>query len=257
MSTKRKTGTREWAESNYNIGIGCSHDCRYCYARTNALRYRLVESPDSWTTERVKDKMPPISKKNGWIMFPTTHDISPYYLPYAVEALKNLLSRGNKVLIVSKPHKICVETICKELEPWKSNILFRFTIGTPSEDRAKFWEPGAPSIAERLNCLKYAYEKGFSTSVSMEPMLGTVEETLDMFTLMWGFVSDKIWIGKMNKISTRVRNDSPDIAAACDEVIKYQGDENIMWLVNKLKDNSKIAWKDSIKEVIEKNERRL
>ena len=65
MSTKRKTGTREWAESNYNIGIGCSHDCRYCYARTNAVRYKLVESSDVWTTEKVKDKMPPVSKKNG------------------------------------------------------------------------------------------------------------------------------------------------------------------------------------------------
>jgi hypothetical protein len=91
----------------------------------------------------------------------------------------------------------------------------------------------------------------------MEPMLGTVEETLDMFTLMWGFVSDKIWIGKMNKISTRVRNNSPEVATACDEVMKYQSDENIMWLVNELKGNSKIAWKDSIKEVIEKNERGL
>ena len=30
-----------------------------------------------------------------------------------------------------------------------------------------------------------------------------------------------------------------------------------MWLVNELKDNSKVAWKDSIKEVIEKNERGL
>jgi DNA repair photolyase len=252
MSTKRKTGTREWADSNYNIGIGCSHNCRYCYARTNALRYRFVESSDAWTTEKIKDKMPPVSKKNGWIMFPTTHDISPYYLPYALEALKNLLSKGNKVLIVSKPHMVCVMEMCKELKPWAANILFRFTIGTPSEERAKFWEPGAPAISERFNCLKYAYSEGFSTSVSMEPMLGTVEETLDMFKKMESYVTDTIWIGKMNKINARVKKSSPEIAVACDEVIKWQGDENIMWLVNELKGNTKIAWKDSIKEVIEK-----
>ena len=257
MSTKRKTGTREWAESNYNIGIGCSHNCRYCYARTNALRYKLVESSDAWTTEKVKSKMSPVSKRNGWIMFPTTHDISPYYLPYAIEALKNLLSKGNDVLIVSKPHIKCVVEMCKELKPWAANILFRFTIGTPSEDRAKFWEPGAPSITERVNCLRYAYGEGFSTSVSMEPMLGDVKETLEMFKIMEPYVSDKIWIGKMNKISTRVRNDSLEVATACDEVMKYQSDENIMWLVNELKSNPKISWKDSIKEVIEKNERKV
>ena len=188
-------------------------------------------------------------------MFPTTHDISPYYLPYVLEALKNLLSKGNKVLIVSKPHIDCVMAMCKELEPWKSNILFRFTIGTPSEDRAHFWEPGAPTIGERCECLKYAYEKGFFTSVSMEPMLGTVAETLDMFKKMEPYVTDTIWIGKMNKINARVRKSSPEISVACDEVIKWQGNENIMWLVNELKDNSKVAWKDSIKEVIEKNER--
>ena len=82
--------------------------------------------------------------------------------------------------------------------------------------------------------------------------MGTVEETLAMFQIMEPYVSDKIWIGKMNKISTRVRNDSPEVVTACDEVMKYQSDENIMWLVNELKGNSKIAWKDSIKEVIEK-----
>ena len=85
-------------------------------------------------------------------------------------------------------------------------------------------------------------------------MLGTVEETLDMFKKMEPYVTDTIWIGKMNKINTRVIKASPEIATACDEVTKWQGDENIMWLVNELKDNSKIAWKDSIKEVIEKNE---
>ena len=188
MSKKRKTGTREWAESNYNIGIGCSHNCLYCYARTNALRWNFISSHENWTTERVKDKLPTVTKKNSWIMFPTTHDISPYYLPFAIKALKELLTKGNKVLIVTKPHMVCIETICKELEPWKKNILFRFTIGG-YESRASFWEPGAPLVCERFDCLKYAFKKGFSTSVSMEPMLGTVEETLMSFKIMEPFVS--------------------------------------------------------------------
>lgn len=251
MAEKRKTGTREWADSNYNIGIGCSHDCLYCYARTNALRYKYVAEGD-WTTERVKGKLPAVSKKNGVIMFPTTHDISPFYLPVALDSLKKLLAAGNKVLIVSKPHFACVEAMCKELEPWKDNVLFRFTIGTNDEARAKFWEPGAPTIAERLLCLKYACSRGYATSVSMEPMLGTAEETLAMFETMYPFVSDKIWIGKMNKINARVKKSSPEIAKECDEVAEYQSDDNILWLVGVLKDNPKVEWKDSIKEVIER-----
>jgi hypothetical protein len=100
--------------------------------------------------------------------------------------------------------------------------------------------------------LKYAFDKAFATSISMEPMLGTVEETLAAAIAWSPLVTDKIWIGKMNKINARVKKSSPEIEAACEAIAKWQGDENIMWLVNKLKDNPKIEWKDSIKEVIEK-----
>lgn len=249
---KRKTGTREWAESNYNIGVGCAHNCRYCYARTNALKFKLVDSDESWTNEKLRDKMPPTTKRKGIVMFPTTHDITPFYLESALKALKALLSNGNKVLIVTKPHKVCVDAMLKELEPWKKNVLFRFTIGTPDNTRAAFWEPNAPPIIERFYCLRTAYKAGFATSVSMEPMLGTVEETLEMFNTMAPFVTDTIWIGKMNRIETRVKKASTKVAIACEEIAKMQSDENIMWLVNKLKGNPKVSWKDSIKEVIEK-----
>jgi hypothetical protein len=85
----------------------------------------------------------------------------------------------------------------------------------------------------------------------MEPMLGTVDETLNTFNTMAPFVTDTIWIGKMNRVNDRVRKSSPNIEAACKDVEEMQNDENIMWLVNKLKGNPKVSWKDSIKEVIE------
>ncbi len=187
-------------------------------------------------------------------MFPTTHDVTPFYLPAAIEALKGLLSNGNNVLIVSKPHLECIAEICEQLEEWKSQILFRFTIGTSCEETAKFWEPGAPSIEERLSCLTYAYQHGFATSVSMEPMLGSVTETMDLFFAMEGNVTDKIWIGKMNKIDGRVNKVDDIVRKKCDRIVAMQRDENILWLVDKLKNHPKIAWKDSIKEIIEKYE---
>lgn len=249
---KRKTGTREWSDFSYNIGVGCAHDCLYCYARTNAERIKAV-SEGGWTKERIKTKLPAISKKDGWIMFPTTHDITPFYLPTALTCLVNLLVNGNKVLIVSKPHMECVKQMCDVLETWKSNVLFRFTIGTPYNHVAEFWEPGAPSITERLECLQYAFDKGYATSISMEPMLGTVEETLCAVLTWSNLVTDKIWIGKMNKIANRVKKSSVDVSDACDLIEESQSDKNIMWLVRKLKNHPKVEWKDSIKEVIERN----
>src|SRR5512137_940578 len=115
---KRKTGTREWAETSYNIGTGCSHDCRYCYARSMSKRAGTIKSDSEWTTEKVKGKIPATTKKKGTVMFPTTHDITPFYLPTAIKALKELLAAGNNVLIVSKPHLECVVEMCEELKEW-------------------------------------------------------------------------------------------------------------------------------------------
>lgn len=250
MMAKRKTGTREWAESNYNIGVGCAHDCRYCYARASAVRFKQIPSNEAWTQERLKDKMPAVTKKQGWIMFPTTHDITPFYLPAAVDALKKLLVKGNNVLIVSKPHLVCIAELCEQLEQWRSQILFRFTIGAYTEEDAAFWEPGAPIIGERVKCLMYAHEHGFSTSVSMEPMLSPVDQIYYSFVFLAPYVTDKIWIGKMNKIDGRVAKVSPEVVAKCDAVRANQTDEKILWLYEQLKDHPKVAWKDSIQEVL-------
>ncbi len=254
MSQKKKTGTREWAESSYNIGVGCAHDCRYCYARSMSKRAGTIKSDAEWTSEKLKTKMPSTSKKKGWVMFPTTHDITPFYLTPAIETLTKLLANGNNVLIVSKPHLECIKALCEALALWRGQILFRFTIGTSDEDTAKFWEPGAPSINERLACLFWAYKEGFATSVSMEPMLSTVEETLELFKRMSSCVTDKIWIGKMNKIDARVAKVDDAVVARCQDVMEFQTDDKIMWLVDQLRDNPVVAWKDSIKEVIEKYE---
>jgi len=249
---KRKTGTREWAEFSYNIGTGCSHGCRYCYARSIAKRDGKIKSDTEWTSEKLKTQFPATDKKKGWVMFPTTHDITPFYLVPAIETLTKLLANGNNVLIVSKPHLECIKALCETLAFWRGQILFRFTIGTSDEDTAKFWEPGAPSIKERLACLFWAYKEGFATSVSMEPMLGTVEETLELFDRMSFHVTDKIWIGKMNKVDSRVVKTDAIVKEKCDRIIAMQSDENILWLIDKLKDHPKVAWKDSIKEVMEK-----
>ena len=39
--TKRPiSGTLEWAVANKNCLVGCTHDCRYCYARAQAIRFK-------------------------------------------------------------------------------------------------------------------------------------------------------------------------------------------------------------------------
>lgn len=246
------TGTREWSEFSFNVGRGCSNNCLYCYARSNALRYKTIDDPAEWTKEVVSEKAIDRagSKRSGVIMFPTTHDITPTYLEPSIKALKKMLAAGNNVLIVSKPRVECISKICEELEEYKEQILFRFTIGTLNDTLIKTWEPGAPLSGERVGSLIYAYHKGFNTSVSMEPFLGDVGDVVFTFLKLEPFVNEKIWIGKMNKISSRVKEGSIEIKEAIDLIETRQREEPIKWLYEVLRDHPKAAWKDSIKQVV-------
>ena len=43
-------GTKEWANAKENCIKGCSNDCRYCYAKANAIRFNR-ETADTWAIE--------------------------------------------------------------------------------------------------------------------------------------------------------------------------------------------------------------
>ena len=142
---KKVFGTTEWAGKNVNIIQGCEHDCKYCYAKDMAIRFKR-KTIQTWITEVVdlKKVSNRYIKAEGTIMFPSTHDITPVNLNSSIVVLRKLLTAGNDVLIVSKPHMDVIKEICKEFPEYKDRILFRFSIGSTNSETLKFWEPGAP-----------------------------------------------------------------------------------------------------------------
>lgn len=244
-------GTKEWAASNVNIQSGCSNDCRYCYAKAMAIRHKR-KTRENWKEPVIHpDKVQKgFSKRNGTIMFPTTHDITPDNLAECITVLRNMLNAGNRVLIVSKPDFECILELCYELEAFRDQILFRFTIGSADDSVLRFWEPGAPCFVDRLLTLKIAYDLGFSTSVSCEPMLDTrIEDVVD---IALPYVTDAVWIGLPNMLNQR-------IALNCgDEETKRQAKELMAgFTANRIKDlyekyagNPQIKWKESIKKAV-------
>jgi DNA repair photolyase len=252
-------GTKEWAPYSYNIGVGCSHNCRYCYARHNAVsRFHTVKSVADWEREKIRygiRKIPAV-KKNDVIMTPTTHDITPFYLSEFIIGARGLLEAGNALLVVSKPHLDCVQQVCAHLDRWRQQIMFRFTIGTTDERVAHFWEPGAPAIAERLACLKYAYDHGWRTSVSAEPLLGGYDNALYVVAACEPFVTDTIWFGRMNLIRQRVDHRDRDVLVRIQEIERLQRDSEMLRLYYSLRDNPRVRWKASISRLVEKLEGR-
>ena len=249
---KKVSGNREWALGYFNFINGCAHDCKYCYAKANAVQYKR-KTRDDWKREVVKiEKLAPAIKPKGkYTMCPSSHDISPENLKHALTVLDVLLKKGYRVLIVIKPHLEVVKAICQQFGDYREKILFRLTIGSLNSETLRFWEPNAPSFEERLASLKHAYSMGFMTSVSCEPALDT--DTIKLAETVLPFVTDAVWLGKVNRLKSIIKlncGDDPVTQKAAEALMKSQPDEWVSGLYHHFQDNPKIKWKDSMKQIL-------
>jgi DNA repair photolyase len=182
-------------------------------------------------------------------MFPTTHDITPALLTPALRVIRRLLDSGNELLIVSKPHLECIEAICRETWANQEQVTFRFTIGAFDPDVLSYWEPGAPGFYERLACLKFAYASDFKTSVSAEPLLD-YDHAPALAEKLLPFITDSLWIGKLNNIRQRVKVENARDREEVSKIEANQTDSKIKALYEALRHEPKIKWKESIKKVV-------
>jgi hypothetical protein len=244
---KPTTGTFEWMPNSENCIEGCDRDCRYCYGKKNAIRFNR-RTAENWHEMKPNARFyRPVRLHPGGVMFPTTHDLPPSMHDVWSAFLTDLLRAGNQVLIVSKPSFWSIKFICDNFQAAKGQIEFRFTIGTDNEFARAYWEPGAPQISERIRSLRYAYEMGYETSVSMEPLL-----MKDPSSLIWQvspWVTRTIWIGTMNHM---LASDFPDF---CDEtwhneMLIINSKENMTEVYEQNKNNPLIRWKDSVQRLL-------
>jgi DNA repair photolyase len=252
QAARPPTGTQEWAASNVNIQDGCEHDCRYCYAKTMAIRFKRATAT-SWGKPRLRqhDLDRTFTHRVGRIMFPTAHDITDQNIDECLLVLNRILTTGNDLLIVSKPRISCVKRLCEELAPYRTQIVFRFSIGSTDDAILSYWEPGAPSFENRLSCLQYAYANDFQTSVSGEPMLDGNPDAL--IATIRPYVTDSIWLGKINRLRNILPLNCPHDSGTLrrgEVLMATQTDTAICALYRRHCHDSKVKWKDSIKSVV-------
>jgi len=252
MSTKKRTGTREWSSHSYNCVSGCVHACRYCYARASALRFGRISKPDEWGTETIRwnDVRRKHPKYDGVVMFPTAHDISQGNLEACGEALHHLLEAGNQVLVVSKPDPQCIGQLRRDLKKYRSQVEFRFTIGSPHKADLAFWEPGAPDFSARKKALEQAFEDGWKTSVSAEPLLAPWAAR-ELWNALIPYVTETFWIGKLNKPKSRCAIENRDLGWL-NHLVFWQNDDPILHVYDEFRRERKVRWKDSYREVIDR-----
>lgn len=243
---KQKTGTKQWAPKSENCCKGCKNDCRYCYARKSAVRFKQ-KTKENWHIMEFNPRcVGRMFKHKGRIMFPTSHDLHMQHVDWWFPFLEGLLAVGNDVLIVTKPECAAVMHMCNKLTQYKDKMEFRFTIGSCNDAVLKYWEPGAPSFHERVTAMAYAKYDGYRTSVSIEPMLD--EDPSTLIDLILPFVTGDIWIGTMNHMT---KDDfEPDEEVMYKQMLLINSFPNIAAVYHKFKDNPRIQWKDSIQRMM-------
>ena len=160
-SKKITSGTGEWANSNVNPFKGCSNGCPYCYAMKMALRFERIASYEEWLEMKPNKKAIEKSykKRNGRIMFPSAHDITPETYPICLSVLLKLLKAGNEVLITTKPNLIVITKLTRDIEEYKDQVQFRFNITSMDAKLLAFFEPQAPPFKERMLALSLLHRK--------------------------------------------------------------------------------------------------
>jgi DNA repair photolyase len=245
-------GFYEWTKPGniVNICFGCSNDCVYCFNRAPSYWRGWIKA-GHWKDEALRPKEISAKRKlyNGRVAFPTTHDITKKNLKDYITVLGKLLKAGNEVLIVSKPRLDCIKAVCSASAFFKDEILFRFTIGATDDKILKLWEPNAPSYAERKECLKFAYDQKFKTSVSVEPMLDS-PNIKQLVKELKPFVNDAIWIGTLNHTNEIAKTATKEILDALKVIEENQAKEKIQAIYDFFKDDPKIKWKDKIKSMM-------
>lgn len=254
---KGVSGTKEWSASSANCMDGCSNDCRYCYAKTTSISRLKRKTADTW---KIETPRPPkgYGKRQGTIMFPTTHDLTQGNIEHTEKVVWGLLAAGNQLLLVSKPDPVVIQRLCAHIKypTSKERVLFRFTIGSMDTRTLKFWEPNAPSYEQRLYALMWCFKEGWPTSVSMEPLLEMDwDRVVRQVEALAPYVSDAIWIGKMNRPGQRLAINHggevpPLVELSMKVLIESQSNERILDLYGRLKDHPSVKWKESVKKIV-------
>ena len=249
---KAKRGFRDWTEpeNNINFCTGCENNCVYCYAKSMAYRRGQVKE-GHWHDMIIRQNDVDKKRKlhHGIVGFPSTHDILPNNIEAYLIVLGKLLRAGNEVLIVSKPRIECIKRICEAVQFFKDKVLFRFTIGAMNDDILSFWEPNAPKYHERKECLEYALNMGFRTSVSMEPMLDSTNIEALVNDLS-PFVSEDIWLGTMNHLSWIKKGADKRLLDELAILVAGQTPDRLLTIDTIYGNNPKIKWKTEALKII-------
>ncbi len=155
----------EYAPWALNLGVGCSHGCRYCYGSRAARKKKEVFHSGI----RVRDKIIHRLAKDAALLKGDDREILLSFLadPYCPEEMQLGLTRQAIEILISHDLRFTVLTkggmrAARDFDLLEGYDKARFgtTLIFTSQDDADHWEPNAATIADRIHAIETAHRLG-------------------------------------------------------------------------------------------------
>ena len=187
-----------------NPYTGCQINCAYCYARLFMRRYSGHKEPWGQFVD-VKINAPELLRKQLEKARKGTVWVSSVCDPYQPIEAKYELTRRCLIELANKQFPVTIQTksklVLRDLELFRQfdEIELGMTITTDDEKIAEVFEPGASSVADRIQVLERIREAGVRSFAFIGPLLpGNPEKLIERLSGR----ADRVLIDKMNYLST-------------------------------------------------------
>ena len=173
----KAVGGNEGSKCNYNTrldtyGCGCSHDCKYCYAKS-LLDFRNLWNPNDPSVadiEKIRKKIQKIPKGTVIRLGGMTDCFQPCEKTHRVtyETIKALNEARIEYLIVTKGAIIADPEYLEILDKDLAHI--QVTVTTFDDARAVTYEK-ASLPSERVRAIETLYELGYDVALRLSPFI--------------------------------------------------------------------------------------
>ncbi|MGA2404868.1 MAG: radical SAM protein [Syntrophobacteraceae bacterium] len=163
-----KGEAREYAPLAANLRVGCEHGCRYCYG---PLAFR--KKRDSFhSNPSVRQHALEMLEHDAGILRGDDREILLSFAtdPYSPEELTTGLTRQAIEILIDNGLRFTVLTKGGTRASRDFDLLDKYekcsfgtTLVFASQQDADYWEPRAASIADRIETLKTAHQRGIRT----------------------------------------------------------------------------------------------
>jgi len=185
-------------EYTINPYVGCSHSCRYCYAR---FMRRFTGHREKWGEFLdAKINAPDLLEKEIKKKPMGRVWISGVCDPYQSAEKKYRLTGRCLEILLEHQWPVTIQTksslVLRDIEILTkfNDIEVGFSISTADDQIRKIFEPGAPPINERIHALDVLHSRGIQTFAMIAPILPRVG---GLVKLLPGKV-DQVLIDRLN-----------------------------------------------------------